>query len=62
MHSKDILNKEHIEKQLKPLVSDRFIELWWDLKLPGLGNVTPREAFSADPDALYRYVQAYKEI
>lgn len=54
--------RQEVEKQLNGIVSDRFIELWWDLKLPGLGNRTPTEVFDEDPARLLEYAKAYKEV
>lgn len=55
------VSKRDIEAQLKGIVSDRFIELWWDLKIPGLGMITPSEVYAVDPIALFDYAKGYQE-
>lgn len=56
-----MITKSDIEKQLKGIGSDRFIELWWDLKIPGLGMAKPKDVFDTDPDRLLEYVKTYSE-
>lgn len=53
------MNKKDIEANLKGIVSERFIELWWDLKIPGLGMITPNEIYAVDPIALFDYTKEY---
>lgn len=54
--------KREIEAQLKGIVSDRFIELWWDLKIPGLGQRTPAEVYAEDPERVLEYAKGYKDV
>lgn len=54
-------SKADIEACLKGVVSDRFIELWWDLKIPGLGMRKPKDVFETEPLVLLSYAQSYKE-
>lgn len=55
-----MVSKREIESNLKGIVSDRFIELWWDLKIPGLGMITPNEIYAVDPIALLDYTKGYQ--
>jgi len=55
------MTRVDIEKHLKGIVNDRFIELWWDLKIPGLGKQTPNEVYSIDPARLLEYVKSYSD-
>lgn len=50
-----------IEANLKPIVSERFIELWWDLRIPGLGGLTPKQMFESDPARLLEYTKSYSD-
>lgn len=50
---------EEINEELAKVFDDKFINLWWYLKLPGLGNVSPREYLETNPDGLLDYVKAY---
>lgn len=54
-------SKSEIEAILKGIVSERFIELWWDLKIPGLGMAKPKDVFESDPARLLEYVKTYRE-
>jgi hypothetical protein len=56
------VNKSDIEKQMHGIVSDRFIELWWNLELPGLGKRTPQQVYDEDPGRLLEYVKTYSEV
>lgn len=55
------MSRAEIEKHLRGTVSDRFIELWWDLKIPGLGKQTPNEVYDTDPARLLEYVKSYSD-
>lgn len=55
------MTKSDIEKHLKGIVSDRFIELWWDLKIPGLGMATPTQVYNEDPARLLEYAMGYND-
>ena len=53
--------REKINEELKELFNERFAELWWDLRLPGLGNQTPGEVFKTSPQKVEEYVSNYRE-
>lgn len=55
-----MVNKSDVETELKAVFAEKFVHLWWNLQLPGLGYATPNEIFSRDPQTLYNYVKAYR--
>lgn len=56
-----MISKADIEKHLKGIITDRFIELWWDLKIPGLGMAKPKDVLDTDPNRLLEYVKTYSD-
>jgi len=54
------MNKQAVTDDLKTLFNERFIQLWWDLKLPGLGHASPNEVWERDPNEVLAYVESYK--
>lgn len=55
-----MITKSEIEAGLKGVVSDRFIELWWDLRIPSFNGKTPKEVYEEDPARLLKYTGGYK--
>jgi len=54
------MNKQTITDILKKhLQNEEFINLWWDLKLPGLGMASPNEVWERDPEIVLEYAQGY---
>lgn len=56
-----MISRADIEKQLKGIGNDRLIELWWDLKIPGLGMAKPKDVFESDPARLLEYAKSYSD-
>lgn len=54
-------NREEIEVELLKVFNndEHFVQLWWSLNLPGLGNAKPIEVLEKSPDMLLEYVKAY---
>lgn len=57
-----MITKSEIETYLNGIGTDRLIELWWDLRIPGLGGTTPTEVFASDPARLLEYTKRYQEL
>lgn len=55
-----MVNKSDVETELKAVFAERFVHLWWNLRVPGLMGETPAELFAREPEVLLAYVQAYR--
>lgn len=55
-----MVNRNDVETELKAVFSERFVHLWWGIKLPGLGYATPAEVYAENPELLYNYVKSYR--
>lgn len=51
--------KEEIDQELEKVFDPDFVKLWWGLKLPGLGGISPRDKFEQDPQFVRNYVNGY---
>lgn len=57
-----MINKDQVNKVILQWWNERFVELWWDLKLPGLGNASPNEVWEKDPARVLEYVGGYATV
>lgn len=55
-----MVNRSDVETELKEVFAERFVHLWWNLRLPALKGLTPNEVFAEDPQTLINYVKAYR--
>jgi hypothetical protein len=55
------MSKQTVTDDLKKLFDEKFINLWWGLKLPGLGYDSPNEVWERDPEQVKEYVNTYFE-
>lgn len=51
--------RDRINEELEKVFDEHFIQLWWSIKLPGLGNAKPIEVLDKDPEGLLNYARGY---